>query len=415
MINVQFQRREKVKKFSAIQIKDIVLLSFGSFGVSFMLSVYSLAVPRLLVENRVSSTLLNISIFSELVMFTILGPFFGYLFDITRTAIGRRTPYILSFAVTTAFLVAFIQKNPDASTKNILSLAILFNFSLLLYSIAFFGLVKDKITYQTKFLIPFHVFLWGFIGVIVSYVYMLNSEDVVHGIQTPVSGFVFLLSALCVSFFIIEDRKYKTKLSKTELGEYRFNLKNLFMFSDLQKKDLVNMIIFGIIFSHEIFTVEYLSSYSFKNTVIAQFVFSLAVGLAYCLYICSNRVKILSEKSYPVPLFLSVLYFLQSFLNMGMILLFQFIIGFLWGLTIPKTLEFIVPSRAERLILYRESLDEKLSMFEERKLKFFLLVFIVILSLGISIDFAGLENANLVYSVFTFSILILELGRVARK
>ncbi len=407
MIYVRFDKSNKV--FSFGQIKDIAILSIGSFGLSFMLSVYSLTIPRLLVENRVPSILLNISIFSEILFFAILSPLFTYLFDITRTAIGRRTPYLLMFGISSAFLVTFIQKNPHGSIMSVLSIILLFNFSLFLYSLSFFGLALDKVTYQTKFVLPFHLLFWGFFGVVVSYFYMLNSENIQLGIETPVSGFVFLLSALAVSFFIIEDKKYKTKLSKTERNEYSFRLKLLLNLHDLGKEDFTNLLIFGVVYSHEIFVVEFLSSYAFKNVVVSQFIFIVAVGLAYCMCLFSKRVTEFSEKSRPyILILLTLMYFLYSFSNIKTIFFLQFLTGLSWGIILPKTIGFVIPSRSERVLFYKESFDENPNRLHERNLRSFMLLFIIMSVFGILTDILGARNLNLVYSLSSLTALILK-------
>lgn len=407
MIYVRFDKSNKA--FSFGQIKDIAILSIGSFGLSFMISVYSLTVPRLLVENHVPSTLLNVSIFSEILFFAVLSPFFIYVFDITRTAIGRRTPYLLMFGIASAFLVTFIQKNPDGSLVSVLSFVILFNFSLFLYSLSFFGLVSDKTTYQTRFLLPLHLLFWGFFGVIVGYFYMLNSENIELGIETPVSGFVFLLSALAVSFFVIEDKKYKTKLSKTERGEYSFRLKNLLDLSDLEKEDFINLLILGVVYSHEIFIVEFLKSYPFKEVVIAQFVFVISVGLAYCTCICSKKINEFSQRSRSMFLtILALIYFLYSFSNSVTILLLQFLVGLLWGIVLPKTIGFIIPSRSERMLFYKESINDIFNKPKEEKLRLILLLFIILIVLGFLGDIIGMKNLNLLYSSISLAILLLN-------
>lgn len=402
-------RLQKNGLFSFSRIKDIVILSIGSFGLSFMLSVYSLTVPRLLVENHIPSTLLNISIFSELLFFAMLLPFFVYIFDVTRTAIGRRTPYLLMFGIASAFLVTFIQKNPHGSLVSVLSFVILFNFSLFLYSLSFFGLVSDKTTYQTRLLLPLHLLFWGFFGVIVGYFYMLNSENIELGIETPVSGFVYLLSALVVSFFVIEDKKYKTKLSKTERGEYSFRLKNLLDLSDFGKEDFINLLILGVVYSHEIFIVEFLRSYPFKKVVITQFVFVISVGLAYCMFICSKKINEFSQKSRSVVLtIVALIYFLYSFSNSVTILLLQFLVGLLWGIILPKTIGFIIPSRSERMLFYNESMNGIFNKPKEESLRLFLLLFTILTVLGLVTDAIGMKNLNLLYSSISLAILVLN-------
>lgn len=405
-------KANKNRALSFVQIKDTVILATGSFGLSFMLSVYALTIPRLLIENHVPSALINIFVFSELLFFALFSPFFSYLFDITRTAIGRRTPYLITFGIASAFLVTFIQKNPDGSLMSVLSVILLFNFSLFLYSISFFGLALDKTTYQMKFLLPFHLIFSGFLGVILSYFYMMNSENIELGIETPVSGFIFLLSALAVSFFIIEDKKYKTKLSKTERREYNFKLKNLFNLSGFEKSDLIKLIILGIVYSHEIFIAELLSSTSFRKIVFGQLLFVTAVGLSYCLCIFSKKISEFSEKSRSVLLIvLSLLYFLYSFSSVSTILFLQFLVGLLWGLIIPKVIGFIIPSRSERILFYKESFEESSNKPKENNLRLALFEFIILSILGFITSIIGSRNVNLIYSLVALCLFILSLSK----
>lgn len=409
MISVMTQKN---KTFSFEQIRDTIVLSIGSFGLSFMLAVYSLTVPKLLIENHVPSTVINIFVFSELLFLAFFSPLFTYLFDITRTAIGRRTPYLIIFGIASAFLVTFIQKNLDGSLISELSVILLFNFSLFLYTLSFFGLVLDKTTYQTKFLLPFHLLFSGFLGVVLSYLYMLNSENIELGIETPVSGFVFLLSAFGVSFFIIEDKKYKTKLLKTERREYHFNVKSLFNFSGFGRNDFVSLIILGIVYSHEVFISELLGSSSFRKIVLSQLLFGIAVGLSYCMCICSKKLYEFSKKLRPVFLIsLSFLYFLYSFSNVSTILFLQFLVGLLWGIILPRVIGFIIPSRAERIFFYKNLLSENSNKFNEQDLRFFLLLFIIVSIFGILTNVVGSRNINLVYSLTVFLVFIFSLNK----
>ncbi|HOJ93855.1 MAG TPA: hypothetical protein PK390_01330, partial [Fervidobacterium nodosum] len=138
-----------------------------------MLLVYILTTSRLLIERSASVTLSSVFLFSELIIFA-----FTYLYDITRSAIGRRTPYLIIFGILSSFNLTLIQKLSYISLFPLLMVIALFNFWLFLYTLAFFGMVKDKIVYHFRNIMILHIKLWGIVGSITAYLYMLNSDKV---------------------------------------------------------------------------------------------------------------------------------------------------------------------------------------------------------------------------------------------
>lgn len=410
MSGVRVNGKENNKNFFE-NVKNIVILSFGSFGLNFMLLVYILTTSRLLIERSASVTLSSVFLFSELIIFAFTYPFFTYLYDITRSAIGRRTPYLIIFGILSSFNLTLIQKLSYISLFPLLMVIALFNFWLFLYTLAFFGMVKDKIVYHFRNIMILHIKLWGIVGSITAYLYMLNSDKVQLGIETPVGGFLFLISALTVAFFIVEDKKYKVPLSRSEKPSYNYNISDTFRFYNLEVKDIKKAIIMSLIYIYEFFILNFLKDFSFRVSSINLLVFFLGVIFAYFISLFSDNFrKIVGEKKVQnlAIIILSIAYLVFNYANIKIILGLQFFVGFLWGVILLSQLGYIVPGKSERFIIYSVVIEDDSLKPDTKKLKFFFLSFILIIVLSFILDIVGVQNASLVYSIILFSTLILE-------
>lgn len=392
-------------------VKNIVILSFGSFGLNFMLLIYILTTSRLLIERSVSITLSSLFLFSEIMIFAFAYPFFNYLYDITRSAIGRRTPYLIIFGILAALNLTLIQKLSYISIFSLLMFIALFNFWLFLYTIAFFGMIKDKILYHFRNIMVLNVKLWGIVGSISAYLYMLNSDKVQLGVETPVGGFLFLISALTVAFFIVEDKKYKVPLSRAEKPSYNYNVIDTFRFYNLGVKDIKKAMLFSLIYIYEFFILNFLKDSSFKVISINLLVFLLGTILAYFISLFSgNFGTIVREKKIQnsAIIILSIAYLVFNYANIKIISGIQFFVGFLWGIILLNQLGYIIPGKSERFTIYLMVVEDNPLKPDTKKLEFFFLTFIFIIVLSSILDIVGVQNVSLVYSIILFSILILE-------
>ncbi|HOS52102.1 MAG TPA: hypothetical protein PLM21_04310, partial [Fervidobacterium sp.] len=205
---------ESRRKLDFENVRDIILLSFAVLGLSFIFPAYISTVPRILLINGFPNTLIALLISSELLFLFFLNPIFEYILDITRSAIGRRTPYIISFGVLTSFVLSLLENinHEHPNSAFILTLLVISaNFCLYLYSLALFGLIRDKSNESNQtgwVMLRFQAKLWSFVGTVLSFIYCSRSSE---NSLLPAAGLVLLISSLLAAFFIVEDKKYKVK------------------------------------------------------------------------------------------------------------------------------------------------------------------------------------------------------------
>ncbi|HOJ94210.1 MAG TPA: hypothetical protein PK390_03145, partial [Fervidobacterium nodosum] len=229
--------------------------------------------------------------------------------------------------------------------------------------------------------------------------------------ETPVGGFLFLISALTVAFFIVEDKKYKVPLSRSEKPSYNYNISDTFRFYNLEVKDIKKAIIMSLIYIYEFFILNFLKDFSFRVSSINLLVFFLGVIFAYFISLFSDNFrKIVGEKKVQnlAIIILSIAYLVFNYANIKIILGLQFFVGFLWGVILLSQLGYIVPGKSERFIIYSVVIEDDSLKPDTKKLKFFFLSFILIIVLSFILDIVGVQNASLVYSIILFSTLILE-------
>ncbi|MFN3478325.1 MAG: hypothetical protein ACK4ZM_03030 [bacterium] len=433
---------ESKKRFSRYFFEIVVLL-IGAFALTFMLSVYSLTVSKILITVNTLYSLIYISIFLEYLFLALFGYLFLNLFEITRTAIGRRTPYILFFGITTPFLLTTIQKIAVNQSFTLLFLLLASNFSILLYSLAFFGLLKDKIFYPFTDLFQILLKISLFAGSISGYIYMMNSQlykDMYIGNETPISGFIFIISAFLVSFLIVEDKKYKVKLSKAVSKAERDSFDNS-VFEISLFKSILNLrnltfpnlelaISLSLIYTNELFL-----DFPLKTSASLQLVFTIFVILGYYIFILLNKSKstlatfINSDKFKGFQLIIvGLLYIVQKYVilsNLSFSFLIQATIGFTWGLILKNGSSIIIPSRSERSSIYESIYDFKYSDQRNNRegnhldiYRTMLLIFFLISLIGILSDIlkvVSIENTGLIYSFFSIILSLIKFTKIKNK
>jgi len=284
---ILLKSNENRRKLNFENVKDVVLLSFAVFGLSFIFPAYITTVPRILLLNGFPNTLITLLISSELLFLFFLNPVFEYILDITRSAIGRRTPYIITFGVLTSFVLSLLENLNQGYPNSIpilILLVIAANFCLYLYSLALFGLIRDKSNGSDQtiwIMLRFQAKLWSFVGTVLSFIYCSRSSE---GALLPAAGLIFLVSSLFAAFFIVEDKKYKVKSTPFEKNERHFSYE---VFKILKKWDLSNTmqtveisLVISLFYYLETFTVPFTESSGLKYGVGTTFLTLQLIGVA---------------------------------------------------------------------------------------------------------------------------------------
>ncbi|MGQ9856361.1 MAG: hypothetical protein ACUVQF_06460 [Fervidobacterium sp.] len=221
---------KKERQLNSKTIKDMILLLLGAFGLGTMLPTYIYSVAYFLNLYPLPKTLLVAIFYSEILMFIFLRPHLTLLLELTRTAIGRRTPYLIVFGVLTAFLLtvvySLLEIENSSSAVIFLFLILFFNFSAYVYTLALLGLFSDKRNYNYDDILKSQSKVWFIIGALLSYLYSINTYKQRETVSYP--AMFFFLSAFAVAFLIVEDKKYKVKLSPTEKTQIYESVKRSF-------------------------------------------------------------------------------------------------------------------------------------------------------------------------------------------
>ena len=363
---ILLKSNENKRKLDFENVRDVVLLSFAVFGLSFIFPAYISTVPRILIINGFPNTLITLLISSELLFLFFLNPVFEYVLDITRSAIGRRTPYIITFGVLTSFVLSLLENVNQGYPNSISILTILViaaNFCLYLYSLALFGLIRDKSNGSDQtiwIMLRFQAKLWSFVGTVLSFIYCSRSSE---GSLLPAAGLIFLVSSLFAAFFIVEDKKYKVKSTPFEKNERHFSYE---VFKILKKRDLSNTmqtveisLVISLFYYLETFTVPFTESsglkYGVGTTFLTLQLIGVAIGYLIKLFAKKNLVsENVRSHDYYLLLLNATIYLLIyiTFKSLAISYLLFFVNGLLWGLFLSGRTGMMIPSKAERFIFY---------------------------------------------------------------
>ena len=363
---ILLKSNENKRKLDFENVRDVVLLSFAVFGLSFIFPAYISTVPRILIINGFPNTLITLLISSELLFLFFLNPVFEYVLDITRSAIGRRTPYIITFGVLTSFVLSLLENVNQGYPNSISILTILViaaNFCLYLYSLALFGLIRDKSNGSDQtiwIMLRFQAKLWSFVGTVLSFIYCSRSSE---NSLLPAAGLIFLVSSLFAAFFIVEDKKYKVKSTPFEKNERHFSYE---VFKILKKRDLSNTmqtveisLVISLFYYLETFTVPFTESsglkYGVGTTFLTLQLIGVAIGYLIKLFAKKNLVsENVRSHDYYLLLLNATIYLLIyiTFKSLAISYLLFFVNGLLWGLFLSGRTGMMIPSKAERFIFY---------------------------------------------------------------
>jgi len=274
-------------------------------------------------------------------------------------------------------------------------LVIAANFCLYLYSLALFGLIKDKSNESNQtgwVMLRFQTKLWSFVGAVLSFIYCSRSSQ---SLLLPAAGLVLLISSLFAAFFIIENKKYKVKMSPFEKNEYHFSYE---VFKILKKRDLSNTmqtvetsLVISLFYYLETFTVPFAESSGLKYGVGTTFLTLQLTGVAvgYMIKLFTKK-NLFSENmrahDHYLLLLNATIYLLIyiTFKNLAISYLLFFVNGLLWGLFLSGRTGMMIPSKAERFIFY---------FSKEKKETVLISLFVIIFTtlLGAGLDGFGLN------------------------
>ena len=395
---ILLKSNENKRKLDFENVRDVVLLSFAVFGLSFIFPAYISTVPRILIINGFPNTLITLLISSELLFLFFLNPVFEYVLDITRSAIGRRTPYIITFGVLTSFVLSLLENVNQGYPNSISILTILViaaNFCLYLYSLALFGLIRDKSNGSDQtiwIMLRFQAKLWSFVGTVLSFIYCSRSSE---NSLLPAAGLIFLVSSLFAAFFIVEDKKYKVKSTPFEKNERHFSYE---VFKILKKRDLSNTmqtveisLVISLFYYLETFTVPFTESsglkYGVGTTFLTLQLIGVAIGYLIKLFAKKNLVsENVRSHDYYLLLLNATIYLLIyiTFKSLAISYLLFFVNGLLWGLFLSGRTGMMIPSKAERFIFY---------FSKEKRETVLISLFVIIFTtvLGAVLDWLGLN------------------------
>jgi len=403
---------EDLRKVRFEQFKDAVILLFGIFGLSFVIPAYIYVMLHFLASSDLSKAILLAIFYSELLIFAILTPHVSFLLEITRSAIGRRTPYLLTFGTFVAFFLTAI-RNATVDEKSITAIIVIilgFNFSMYFYSLTLLGLMNDRKTYLTEKFLESQWKFWSVIGIISSYLY--SWKLCTDGRTISHVSLLFLISVFAVSFLIIEDKKFKVKISpdeKAEIYEKYKNEKTLKVkFEKPQITDLKRF--FSLVITYQFLFLLPIHMAYVTDTPKSQIEITGAKVLLFysfgviCNYILHRVIKNTSsifQKMGHVTI-ASVLFIFSTTFFISSItwsLMVAFVMGFLLFPTLSKY--FYVPGLGiERFISKERAIEKNIEYYT---------LYLSVLLTGILFDIFGLKTAGVIAACILIVSLIIEL------
>lgn len=430
-------------------LRDTILLSFARFSQSFAVTVYGTVIPYYLLSYGVEIWVLSLVLGLEYLVFAFLSPAATYLLDSTRTAVGRRTPYILVFGVVTPFLMGLSQ---SSLMREMLRIAIvyvaLFNLSLFIYSMSFQGLVRDKLVSLYESFQRTAVRLSAVFGVLLGLFALVVASDVSEWKKVlTFGGLLWLVSSVVVSFLVTERKEYRTKLTEVErmalqdklYAELRSTrLKNLFKASI---DEICLALLFAILLTVEGFTLAAwtLDANNSHLAVLANLTYLVAYAFFAFLFPKFRRTRnarlnvstreqgadekrdrrLRSALKVSFPLLAAVNGSLYLFLNFAfranafaLLITFLPITGIMWAVATLVRFLALIPGRAERELIYESAYLAGLKKQEVQtdhlaSQRFALILFTTLLLIGLALTFAGLENIYALLSVLSFALSVL--------
>uniref|UniRef100_A0A7C5VKS3 MFS transporter n=1 Tax=Fervidobacterium thailandense TaxID=1008305 RepID=A0A7C5VKS3_9BACT len=407
---------EKYKRSRFIYAKDLSLILFGFAALHLVITIFSVNVPSQLLErSRFPWAIVIFSLF-EYVFLVHLTRFVGYVLEVTRSAIGRWTPYLFLFGISSALLfpLTAVSVVPELTIRKVLYL-ILFNLSIFGYSLSLAGLASDKMNLnneKAKLLLSISAFLGVFAGLVTSVLGFGSSKDVL------VIGAIFLLtSAIAVAFFVVEDKRFKIKLSPTEkLDIYHkyFGKERKALWPDVKLHKEVAR--FSLVFSFFLIQ-EFYTPYVWHLNDISRamaFISITANFLFFILFYYLSKKWEFYQAVRPTqfPIFVSVLMVISYFffIERAVVPLFLTLAlaSSLLGLYCQKAGLQFLPTRAERFTFYLSWIESENRVETTKKIA---AVFLVTTITSVLLSILSETYMYLLLSILSLSITIIDISK----
>lgn len=435
-------------RFGSEWVRDLTFIAFARFSQGYAVTAYTIVMSSYLLMAEINIPMLFAILALEYVFITFLTPFVSFLLDSTRTAIGRRTPYLLVFGVLAPFLMGLSQ---SALLREMIPLAllyiVLFNLLLFLYSLALHGFVRDKVVSVYENLQK-TVIRWSNVaGMAAGIVSIVLSSDVV-GWKAVITfaGLLWLVSSVLASLFVVERKEFRVKLSEVD----RIALQETF-YNSLRSLSLKRLITpsmeelclattLSILILIEASTVAawhmrtdsvtppaLLLLLNFATYVLAQHVGSTLLrpsslatagksgggarggtGLLKANMPGALPARILPRFALINGVLYLVSYFLLRLNALPLVFVAVSVSGFLWGLGLGYKKWTVAPGRAERELFYDlfafSQAPETGDAGTGAKPRFALLLYIMLVLAGVALMFAKLDNLYALLSILSFGL-----------
>jgi len=222
-----------------LDVKKILLLSFGFFASSIAWSVYNSFVPQILEGFIKSTTLIGFIMTFDNIFGVIFQPLFGRLSDKTRTRFGRRMPYI--FIGLPICAVAFTLIPHMDSLWSLMAVIIVFTFVMSAWRSPVVALMPDITPGPLRSQANGIVNLMGGVGSLIAF-FAGGILFRAGGFPLPflMSAVMMLLALAVLAFFVREPKQAYEPEEKDKKAEIN-------QLSKDEKKSLL-LILFGVFF-----------------------------------------------------------------------------------------------------------------------------------------------------------------------
>lgn len=415
--------RYNLRKLRSEDVKDTVVLSFGFFGLGFFIPTYIYIMLSFLLKSSIPKWILLGSFYSELIIIAFLKDKILFLFEMTRTAIGRRTPYILVFGTISSFLLSTISNllTVDKNLFSLVFLVITFNFSLFIYALSLLGMLEDRKNYFNQRLLSIQPMLWSVLGALWSYGYSVRllTTDSNSKIVSHVS-LLFFFSVFAVAFLIVEDKKYKVKLSiseKTEIYDKLQAKKTPWKVLNKSPQQILSDELAKVLLYQIEFLLPFHAWYllNIRKGISAEFEAAKTLYFFVLGYVL-NTVLVSFFKSYskklelfgPVNIALALLIYATTFTfsKIGWISTSAFLLGFLVCHQIQKRFGYTTPGIVRFLSEYNSNNEINRPKFHPVNL---LGIYVAVILTGILIDVIGVQLSGYILGLLIAGLVVIEL------
>ena len=337
-----------------LDVKKILLLSFGFFASSIAWSVYNSFVPQILEGFIKSTTLIGFIMTFDNIFGVIFQPLFGSLSDKTRTRFGRRMPYI--FIGLPICAVAFTLIPRMDSIWSLMAVIIVFTFVMSAWRSPVVALMPDITPGPLRSQANGIVNLMGGVGSLIAFF--------AGGILFRAGGFplpflmsaVMMLLALAVLALFVREPKQAYINNEPEEKDKKADLRQL---SKDEKKSLL-LILSGVFFwftgynAVETFFTLYATNTlgmdaggaSMTLSIFSLTFLAFAVPAGYLAVKTGRRKAILIGLAGLIVLFLPLIFLANAWVARACL----FLGGFFWAMVNINSLPMVVQLSGEEKV-----------------------------------------------------------------